>query len=135
VVRPDLTALADTIATVGNNNAAGAQGTVVVVLNPDHARALHIEGFGRDEIAAELYKRAVNPLGKVSYLRKGKRPKNADAPVHAIGGLDKLLILVSAGPGLYSLVMSHWGGGPHGNAHASKEIVFYDVCEVELAPA
>jgi hypothetical protein len=130
-----LAALAETIAATGNNNASGTQGTVVVVLNPDHARALHGEGFSPDDIKAELIRRAVNPLGKVAYIRKGKQSRNAEAPVQAIGGPDRLLLVVAGGPGLYSLVMTPWGGGPHGNRHVAKEIVFYDACEVELAPA
>jgi hypothetical protein len=131
-----LSLLARAIASPGNNNAGGAlQGTVVVVLNPDHARALHREGYTRETIQAELVKRAVNPAGLISDLRATPPPKDREALVRAISGPDKLLVLVSGGPGVYSHVMTPWGGGPHCNACVSREIVFYDACEVELAPA
>jgi hypothetical protein len=131
-----LSLLAAAIASVGSNNAGGAlHGTVVVVLNPDHARALHVEGYSREDISAELIKRAVNPAGYISRLRATPPPKDPDALVRAIGGPQCLLVLVAGGPGVYSHVMTPWGGGPHCNTHASREIVFYDACEVELAPA
>jgi hypothetical protein len=131
-----LTLIAGTIANLGNNNAGGGlQGSIVIVLNPDHARALHLEGYGRPEIAAELRKRAVNRAGEIVRLRNGKTPADPDALIPAIGGPEKMLIVVSGGTGVYSHVMVPWGGGPHCNAHASREIVFYDACEVELTPA
>ena len=107
----------------------------MVVLNPDHARALHVEGYAREDIAAELIKRAVNPVGLLSRLFAGSPPKDPDVLIPAISGADKLLILVAGGPGIYSTVMVPWGGGPHCNAHVSKEIVFSDACELGLAPA
>jgi hypothetical protein len=129
-----LTLLASYIGNIAHNNASGLHGSVVVVLSPDHARALHLEGYGREEITAELVKRAGNPAGLVAQLRGGAPAKDPAAFQPAIGGPEKLLVLVAGGPGVYSTVMTSWGGGPHGNAHASREIVFYDACEVELAP-
>jgi len=131
-----LSLLAAAIASPGCNNAGGGlHGSVVVVLNPDHAQALHREGHTRETIKSELIKRAVNPAGLISRLRATPPPKDPEALVRAIGGPDKLLVLVAGGPGVYSHVMTPWGGGPHCNAHVSREIVFYDACEVELAPA
>jgi hypothetical protein len=131
-----LTLLAATIAGLGNNNTSGGlNATVVVVLNPDHARALHVEGYTREKIVAEIIKRAVNPAGLLWRLRGAPPPPNPDAPIPAISSPDKLLVLVAGGPGIYSTVMVPWGGGPHSNARVSREIVFSDACEVELAPA
>jgi hypothetical protein len=129
-----LTLLASTIANLAHNNAGGLCGSIVVILSPDHARALHLEGFGRAEITAELLKRAGNPAGLVSRLRGGAPAKDPDAFVPAISGPEKLLVLVAGGPGVYSTIFTSWGGGPHNNAHVTREIVFYDACEVELAP-
>jgi hypothetical protein len=129
--------IASAIGYVGNNNAASnLGGSIVVILNPDHARALHREGYGRPEIMAELLARAGNPAGYVSRMRgAATAPKDPDAFQRAIGGPEKLLVLVAGGPGVYSTVMTSWGGGPHCNAHVSREIIFSDACEVELAPA
>jgi hypothetical protein len=131
-----LSLLAAAIASPGNNNAGGAlQGTVVVVLNPDHAHALHREGHTRETIKAELIKRAVNKAGLISDLRATPKPADREALIHAISKPEKILLLVSGGSGVYSHVMTPWGGGPHCNAAVSREVVFYDNCEVELAPA
>jgi hypothetical protein len=130
-----LTALAAAIANVGNNNASGLAGSIVVILSPDHARALHQEGYGRPEIVAELVARAGNAAGLVHRLRGLPPPRDPEAFLPAIAGPEKLLVLVAGGPGVYSTIMTSWGGGPHGNAHVSREIVFRDLCEVELAPA
>jgi hypothetical protein len=126
-----LTLLAASIANVGNNNASGGlNATVVVVLNPDHARALHIEGYTREKVIAQIVSRAGNPAGLLSRLRGGPPPAEPDAFVPAVSGPDKLLVLVAGGPGIYSTVMTPWGGGPHSNARVSREIVFNDACEV-----
>jgi hypothetical protein len=130
-----LAVLASYIANIGHNTAGGLQSSIVVVLSPDHARVLDREGYGRAEITAELVRRAGNPAGYVAAMRGTAPPKDPDAFVPAIGGPERLLVFVAGGPGVYSTVMTSWGGGPHGNAHASREIVFYDACEVELAPA
>jgi len=127
-----LRVLAETIAGVGHNNASFHSGSIVVVLNPDHAHALAREGYDRDKIAAELFERAVNTAEKVSRARSGKPSPEPDRIVPAIGALDRLLIMVAGGTGVYSTVMTSWGGGPHNNLHASREIVFSDACEVVI---
>lgn len=124
--------LAETIAGVGHNNASFHSGSIVVVLNPDHALALSREGYDRERIADELLKRAVNTAERVSRARSGKPAADPDAIVPAIGAPDRLLILVAGGTGVYSTVMTSWGGGPHNNLHASREIVCSDACEVVI---
>jgi hypothetical protein len=128
-----LTVLAETIAGVGHNNASFHSGTIVVVLNPDHAHALAREGFTRESISAELFRRAVNTAGAVARARGSSIPDDPDRLVPAIGAPDRLLILVAGGTGVYSTVMTSWGGGPHNNLHATREIVFSDACEVNIA--
>lgn len=128
-----LDVLAATIASVGNNNARGTKGTCVVVLNPDHARALADEGRGRAEIVAELAARAGHPAGHAEWLRHGIGTRDAAGFAPSTRGPEGILLMVAGGPGLYSAVMTPWGGGPHGNGHVSKEIVFHDACEVDLS--
>lgn len=129
-----LDVLAASIANVGHNNAGGLKGTVVVILSPDHAAALARQGHDRATITAELIRRAMNPAGRIAALRGQPEPEDPDAPVSAIAGPDWLLVLVAGGPGFYSTVMTPWGGGPHANAHVSREIVFYDACDVAFSP-
>jgi len=122
--------LALAIANPANNVASGGRGTVVVILSPDHARALHQDGYGRAEIARELSRRAVNPLGLMRRLRGGLPPYDMETPFPAISHPEDVLVLVAGGPGVYSTVTTPWGGGPHNNTHVSREIVFSDSCEV-----
>jgi hypothetical protein len=125
-----LTLLAKSISSAGHNNAMGTRGTVVVILNPDHARELHNRGFDREKIIAELIARSVNPAGEIERLRFGRQSEDPARLIRAIGGPDRLLVLVAGGPGVYSAVMTPWGGAPHGNGHVSRKIVFQDSCEV-----
>jgi hypothetical protein len=128
-----LAVLAETIAGLGHNNASFHSGSIVVVLNPDHAHAFAREGYDRQRIADQLIKRAVNTADRVSQARSGKPAVDPDLILPAIGAPDRLLILVAGGTGVYSTVMTSWGGGPHNNLHASREIVFQDACEVVIA--
>jgi hypothetical protein len=125
-----LAVLAHAISALGNNNATGSNGTVVVALNPDHAHVLAEAGFGRAGIAKELAKRAGNPAGLVARLHGYPAPADPDKFFPAIRGPEKVLVLVAGGSGIYSTIMVPWGGGPHGGEYVSKEIVFSDFCEV-----
>jgi hypothetical protein len=129
-----LTALALSLANVGNTSAISGKGHVVVVLNPDHAAQLHRAGFGRTEIQRSLFERSGNPADFISRLRTGRPAADPGAFQHALQAPDAIHILVAGGPGLYSTVMSAWGGGAHGNIPVTKEIVLSDACELPGAP-
>ena len=124
----DVLALA--VANPANNVASSGRGTVVVMLNPDHAKALHRAGYTRAGIAKELALKAVNPAGLLCRLRGELPPSNPDEPIRSITDPDSVLILVAGGPGVYSTLMTPWGGGEHGNPHVSREIIFNDFCEI-----
>jgi hypothetical protein len=126
-----LTLLAKTIASPGNNCAMLSRGTVIVGLNPDHARVLHAAGYSREDIQRELWKRSTNPT---AFLAPFRRVALSAAPVGeftpAIGSPESVLVLVVGGSGVYSVVMPPWGGGAHENPFVSVEVVQYDACEV-----
>ncbi|MCB2046839.1 MAG: hypothetical protein KDE32_01280 [Novosphingobium sp.] len=125
--------VAATIADLAHNNATSGGGSVVVVLNPDHALALSREGYDRDRIVDELIRRAGNTAGKINWSRMEGPPEDPDRFIPTIKIRENLLLLVAGGSGVYTTVMTSWGGGPHQNAHASREIVFTDACEVVIA--
>lgn len=128
--------LAITIASEGNNGAVVGAGTVVLCLTPDHARVLAKAGYDRRKIQQELWRRAHHPARYVHELRYG--PNHAvvqaitepDKPHHAVGSPDDILVTVAGGEGLYSYLMLPWCRGTHGNTFVSKEIVFFDHCEI-----
>ena len=128
-----LQVIAETIASVCHNNSTAYSGSIVVILNPDHALTFAREGYDRDRIMDELLRRAVNTADKLSWARMEGPPADPERVVPAIGHRDNLLVLVAGGTGVYTTVMTSWGGGPHGNAHVSREIVFSDACEVVIA--
>ena len=124
--------LAHTIGGMGNNNAGTASGTIIACLNPDHARALHRAGLTRQDIQAELARRAGNPAGVLQRLRYGRTVEDPDRIAPAIGDPAQVLVVVAGGQGFYSAVMTPWGGGPHRNTYVTKEIVFYDACDLPV---
>lgn len=133
--------LAITIASEGNNNAVVGTGTIVLCLTPDHARVLSEAGYSRRKIQEELWRRAHHPARYVHELRYGPNHASVkallddpDRPHHAVGSPESILVLVAGGAGLYSYVMLPWCRGTHSNPYISKEIVFYDACEIGGPP-
>jgi hypothetical protein len=130
-----LEVLARTIASMGKNSATLARGTVVVVLNPDHANVLHQAGHDRASIQNTLWRLAVNPKTLVERMHMGSlAPTDTDPDelVHAIGSPDSVLVLVAGGAGVYSVVMTPWSNGPHRNPYVTVPVITTDECEVPL---
>jgi hypothetical protein len=127
-----LAMLAHTIAGVGNNNMAFGGGTIVVILNPDHAGVLKAAGLSRSNIQRELWNRAGHSAGFLSKLYSVPDAEHTDQGIfrRASESPDSILLFVAGGPGLYSSVLLPWGGGPHHNTHISKEIVLFEACDV-----
>lgn len=127
-----LTALARAIANPANNNTTLQGGTVVVVLNPEHAQTLAAAGLGRDGVAAELVARAVNRRGDLSPIEvAGPVSRGGDDDlVPTLRSPGHVLILVAGGGGLYSMVMPSWAAGPHRSPVVVKEVDLFPACEI-----
>jgi len=65
-------------------------------------------------------------------LRYGRTVEDPDRIAPAIGDPAQVLVVVAGGQGFYSAVMTPWGGGPHRNTYVTKEIVFYDACDLPV---
>jgi hypothetical protein len=132
-----LALLAGTLANPATNNATLSGGTVVVVLNPEHARLLAKAGFDRSGIVDELVARAVNRRGDLDpFELAGEVHGNEDDLVPALTSRDAVIVIVAGGGGLYSMVMPSWGAGPHRNPAVVKEIDLFPSCEIPgLLPA
>ena len=126
--------IAATIAGLGNNNSYVQSGTVVVCLNPDHARFLADAGYDRAAIQQELFERASNPTSVINRFTYGLLGTDADQsePWRALESPDSVLVVVTGGSGLYSAVLPSWGLGPHKNTAVSYEVVTTDMCEIPL---
>jgi hypothetical protein len=127
-----LGALARGVAAPGNNNAAfGGKGTVVVVLNPEHAAALGAAGLSREDAQAAIYERAVNRLGDLKALGlSAKRQGDDEELVPAAASPESILLLVAGGGGIYSVVLPSWGAGPHGCVPVTRPVALDQACEV-----
>ena len=122
-----LTTLARRFSRLGGNNAQSGKGTVVVVLNPDHASALTAAGHDRASVQRELTARSgahvdehreVAPPSRLPLL-EGK-PDAERLP--SIKDPSQVLVTVAGGTGLYSMVMPSWGAGPHHNRGVSVAV-------------
>ncbi|MGH8998790.1 MAG: hypothetical protein ACRDY7_05300 [Acidimicrobiia bacterium] len=128
-----LGALAGTFANPAKNNAALSGGTVVVALNPEHARVLADAGHDRDGVADELVTRAVNRKGDIAAVPiAGVIEGDDDAPVPALRSRESVVVIVAGGGGLYSMAMPSWAAGPHRNPAVVKEIDLFPACEIPL---
>jgi hypothetical protein len=122
-----LTALAGSLSAVGSNNTHSGQGTVVVVLNPDHAVALTAAGHDRASIQRAIAERSgarVEDLLAVvpPSLRARFEGRSPSERVPSVRDPDRILVVVAGGTGLYSMVMPSWGAGPHANIAVTKVV-------------
>lgn len=115
-----LTCLARSLSTLGANNTLSGNGSVVVVLNPDHASALAAAGHDRASIQRELAARSGARVGDHREVAPPSRlgllaGKPDDERLPSIKDPSQVLVVVAGGTGLYSMVMPSWGAGPHNN--------------------
>jgi len=127
-----LACLGRAVAAPGNNNAAfGGRGTVVVVLNPEHAAALGAAGLSREAAQAAIYERAVNRRADLHALGLGLNRAGADDDlIHGAAGPASILLLVAGGGGIYSVVLPSWAAGPHGCVPVTRPVSLDQACVV-----
>ena len=121
--------LAIGIANAATNNAILTGGTATIVLNPEHAQVLNKAGMTRQDIAEEIHRRSTMAEAAINKLAPGfarKGSGNRDA----FKGPEQLLILMSGGSGLYSMVMPSWCAGPHKNSASCIKVESEFFCEV-----
>jgi hypothetical protein len=121
--------LAIGLANPATNNAILTSGTATVVLNPEHATVLHTAGLTRQDIAREIHERCSMDAAQVSRLAPGFAGKNPQKR-QAFTGPEQILILMSGGSGLYSMVMPSWCAGAHVNSPSSVKVEAEFYCEI-----
>jgi hypothetical protein len=121
--------LAIGLANPATNNAILTSGTATVILNPEHAGVLHAAGLSRQDIASEIYERSSTDAAEINRLAPGfarSGTKNRDA----FTGPEQILILMSGGSGLYSMVMPSWCAGAHLNSPSCVKVEADFYCEI-----
>lgn len=121
--------LAIGLANAATNNAILTSGTATVVLNPEHAEVLHRAGLTRADIAQEIYQRSAMEGAEVARLMPAFAGSNPGRR-NAFRGPEQILILMSGGSGLYSMVMPSWCAGTHGNSPSSVKVESDFFCEI-----
>jgi len=124
-----LEVLAIGLANAATNNAILTSGMATIVLNPEHASVLHKAGLSRQDIACEIYQRCKMDGAEANRFCAGFARKTLN-PRQAFTGPDQLLILMSGGSGLYSMVMPSWSAGPNKNSAVSVKVEANFYCEV-----
>lgn len=124
-----LEVLAIGLANAGTNNAILTGGMATIVLNPEHASVLNKAGLSRQDIASEIYQRCEMDGAEANRLCAGFARKTLK-PRQAFTGPDQLLILMSGGSGLYSMVMPSWSAGANKNSAVSVKVEADFYCEV-----
>ncbi len=127
-----LKSLAAAVGNLGSNNAHFRRGTVVVVLNPEHAAILADAGLGREQIQEGIFEeshhtraelRAFNPSFAGRGIDDGERLPSVIDPSH-------ILVLMAGGAGLYSTVFPSWGAGGHANPWVCERVDIGQACEI-----
>jgi len=107
---------ATSIATLGSNNSWG--GELLIVFGPEHARILANGGLSKNDVRAELQRRArmqLSAMGpKLRAFLRNRRPSTDVGPeVQEIPYFDdpsQILIMVAGGAGLHSMLIPSLGG-------------------------
>jgi hypothetical protein len=124
-----LEVLAIGVANAATNNAILTSGMATIVLNPEHASVLHKAGLSRQDIATEIYQLCKMDGAEANRLCAGFARKTL-SPRQAFTGPEQLLILMSGGSGLYSMVMPSWSAGANKNSAVSVKVETDFYCEV-----
>ena len=117
------------LANAATNNAILTSGMATIVLNPEHASVLHKAGLSRQDIATEIYQLCKMDGAEANRLCAGFARKTL-SPRQAFTGPEQLLILMSGGSGLYSMVMPSWSAGANKNSAVSVKVETDFYCEV-----
>jgi hypothetical protein len=117
------------ISNAATNNAILTGGTATIVLNPEHADVLNKAGLTRQDIAEEIHRRSTMAEAVINKLASGFARKDSGNR-DAFKGPEQLLILMSGGSGLYSMVMPCWCAGPHKNSASCIKVDSEFFCEV-----
>ncbi|MGH7377278.1 MAG: hypothetical protein ACREKK_07665, partial [Candidatus Methylomirabilales bacterium] len=117
-----LTTVADTLATMGNNNMY-KQGECLVVIGVEHGQTLAEEGWGRRDVQQFLFETARRPLHRLKqggeyygdatwekYWPKWIDRTDENALIPVVSRPEDILVIVAGGSvGRFSLVIPGWG--------------------------
>ena len=113
-----LTVVADTMTTIGHNNAGSViRGDVLVAFGPEHAHTVASGGLSKADVQKFLYERARNKVGllKLRAMYKAENwpdwvdQKDDEALCPIVGKPEDIHIVVTGGPGKHSAFIPTFG--------------------------
>ncbi|MCP3992051.1 MAG: hypothetical protein GY724_23470 [Actinomycetia bacterium] len=129
-----LAILASTVAAPGTNNVVlGGEGTVIMVMNPDHTAVLEAVGYDRAKVQQRIAELAVIPVEDARRFHPRQFAGFKGEYVKAVRDPERVMIVQAGGTGLYSMVMPTWSAGAHHNTAVHAEIELDQACEVPWA--
>lgn len=124
-----LSTIADTMATLGNNN-LHCHGDVMVVISPEHAATIAKDHWTKQDVKEFLFERARVPMhlaktggmyskeNKEAFWPKWLQEADDNEMVPLVKRPDRIAVTVAGGLGRFSMVLHGWGFG--GDLHCSK---------------
>lgn len=126
-----LRSLGAAVGNLGSNNAHFHRGTVVIVLNPEHAEILANAGLSREDIQLGIFEESRHRRGDLRLLNPGFAGSGSDDDLLASVRTPKdILVVMAGGGGLYSTVFPSWGAGGHGNPFVTQRVEIGQACEI-----
>jgi len=113
-----LTVVADTMTTIGHNNAGSViRGDVLIAFGPEHAHTVASGGLSRGDVQKFLYERARNKVGllKLRAMYKAENwpdwvdQEDDEALCPIVGKPEDIHIVVTGGPGKHSAFVPTFG--------------------------
>jgi hypothetical protein len=113
-----LTVVADTMTTIGHNNAGSViRGDVLVAFGPEHAHTIASGGMSKADVQKFLYARARNKVGllKLRAMYKAENwpdwvdPNDDEALCPIVGKPEDIHLVVTGGPGKHSAFIPTFG--------------------------
>lgn len=110
--RPEdiLDTIIDTISTAGSNN-SHVPGEILIIMGPEHAKAIAREGWEKDDVKAYIHENAMVPLNLAD--RGGRELDKGhvkDDMVKITRSEDDVVMVVAGGVGRHTLVAPGFGG-------------------------
>lgn len=124
-----LTSVADTMATLGNNN-LHCHGDVMVVIGPEHAKTIAKDDWTKQDIKEFLYENARVPMSFAklggmyseenaeAFWPKWLQEADDDTNVPLVRSPERIAVTVAGGLGRFSMVLHGWGFG--GDLHCER---------------
>lgn len=126
-----LRSLGAAVGNLGSNNANFHRGTVVVVLNPEHAGILADAGLRREDIQVGIFEESHHRRRDLRLFNPTFAGRGDDSDLlPSVVDPQHILVLMAGGAGLYSSVFPSWGAGGHGNPWVCERVDIGQACAI-----